>query len=138
MSDKVFLDTNILAYCFDSSAPEKQRRSREILGNAEWVTSWQVVQEFANLALHKFAVPMKPLDLADYVRLALWPHCTVLPSQELYGAALKIQIQTQYRFYDCLVVASAIASGARLLVTEDLQDGRSIGMLTISNPFVKP
>jgi predicted nucleic acid-binding protein len=43
--------------------------------------------------------------------------------------------QTQYRFYDCLIVSAALASGASVLLSEDLQEGRVIGGLTIRNPF---
>ena len=102
----------------------------------EWGVSWQVVQEFANLALHRFAVAMKPEDLADYLDLVLWPRCVVVPSLNLYRAAATLHGQTQYRFYDSLIVATALASGAAVLFTEDLQHGRVLGSLTIENPFI--
>jgi predicted nucleic acid-binding protein len=41
-----------------------------------------------------------------------------------------------YRFYDSLIVASALNSGARILYSEDLQHGRRIGDLRIENPFL--
>ena len=40
-----------------------------------------------------------------------------------------------YRFYDSLIVAGALASGARTLYTEDLQSGRELRGLRIENPF---
>lgn len=135
MSAKVFLDTNVVAYAFDLGAPAKRQRAREIMGGRDWTASWQVVQEFTNLALHRFAVPMKPADLADYLELVLWPHCTVFPSLNLYRTAAMLHAQTQYRFYDSLIVAAALASGAAVLYTEDLQHGRMIGSLKIENPF---
>lgn len=79
MNAEFFLDTNVLAYAFNSSAEAKKLRSRQIMASEDWVVSWQVIQEFANLALHRFAVPMKPADLADYTELVLCPRCTVLP-----------------------------------------------------------
>lgn len=50
MSDKVFIDTNVLVYAYDRSEPEKQRRALEILdrlavGRAG-VISTQVLAEF--------------------------------------------------------------------------------------------
>ena len=136
MSAKSFLDTNIIAYSFDASAPAKQTRARELMAQSGWAVSWQVVQEFSNLALHKFAVAMKPNDLADYLDLVLWPRCTAFPSLDIYRSAMALHSQTQYRFYDCLIVASALACGASVLYSEDLQDGRKIGSLTIQNPFL--
>ncbi|MFT7513289.1 MAG: putative nucleic acid-binding protein, partial [Candidatus Omnitrophota bacterium] len=44
--------------------------------------------------------------------------------------------QTQYRYYDSLVVASAIHAGASRLYSENLQHGRTIAGLEIINPFV--
>ena len=55
MSAEFFLDTNVLAYAFDPAAPTKQQRAREIIASSNWLVSWQVIQEFANLALHRFS-----------------------------------------------------------------------------------
>jgi predicted nucleic acid-binding protein len=129
------LDTNVVAYVFDPDADQKRERAKAILKGTDWLVSWQVVQEFANLARHRFAVPMKPADLADYLGLVLWPRCRILPSMEIYRAALEIHTKTQYRIYDSLIVASAIVSGAKQLYSEDLQAGRVIGGVEIVNPF---
>lgn len=43
--------------------------------------------------------------------------------------------RTQDHFDDSLIVAAALASGAAVLFTEDLQPGRVIGSLKIENPF---
>ena len=135
MSAKVFLDTNILVYAFDPKAPEKQARARALLATNDWVISWQVIQEFSNVALHRFAVPMATVDLQDFLKVVLWPHCEAWPSPELFEAALATQKQTQYRFYDSLIVAGAMACGASVLLSEDLQAGRKIGGVTVRNPF---
>jgi predicted nucleic acid-binding protein len=135
MNAEFFLDTNVVAYAFDTSAPLKRSRARELMSKSNWVVSWQVIQEFSNLALHKFASRMTPADLTEYLDLVLWPHCTVLPGPEIYRSATTLHSQTQYRFYDCLIVSAALASGASVLLSEDLQEGRVIGGLTIRNPF---
>lgn len=135
MNGRVFLDTNVVAYAFDASAPLKRSRARELMAKRDWVVSWQVLQEFSNLALHKFSVRMTPSDLMEFLDLVLWPHCTVFPGPEIYGAATNLHSQTQFRFYDCLIVAAALASGASILLSEDLQEGRVIDGLTIRNPF---
>jgi predicted nucleic acid-binding protein len=138
MATKVFLDTNVLVYAFDETAPEKKKRAREIMsGQAglDWEISWQVVQEFCHVALHRFVVPVKQTDLMDYLTLVLWPRCRVLPYAEIYAQALTLQQQTQYRFYDALILAAAIRSGAKVLYSEDLQEGRHFGDLKVENPF---
>jgi len=42
------------------------------------------------VALHRFAVPLKPEDLRDYVALRLWPRCRVLPGETLPAKAIEI------------------------------------------------
>ena len=74
-------------------------------------------------------------DLQDFTNLVLWPHCGVWPSPDLFEAALTIHRQSQYRLYDSLIVAGAIASGSSILFSEDLQAGREFGGLTVRNPF---
>lgn len=138
MSVETFVDTNILVYCFDKTAPEKQRRARELaqFDDFGWGISWQVVQEFCSVALHRFTVPMEPKDLDTLLELVLVPHCVVHSSPAIYKQAVALHRTTQYRFYDSLVVAAAIHSGATQLISEDLQHGRSIAGLEIVNPFL--
>ena len=136
MSAEFFLDTNILVYAFDPGSPTKQSVSKKLLNSKGWFVSWQVVQEFSSVALHRFAVPMKPNDLADYISLKLWPRCSILPSDAIFSQAIAIHARYGYRYYDCLIISSAIVGGATKLLSEDLQHGQKIGSLSIINPFL--
>jgi len=49
--------------------------------------------------------------------------------------ASELEERHQLSFWDALVIVSAQRSGARTLLSEDLQDGRRIGELLIINPF---
>lgn len=136
MDEPIFYDSNIIAYAFDSGAPSKRDRARQFIEpERPWIISWQVIQEFSNVALHKFKKPLDPDYLKSLVDLLLWPHCQVLPNQAIWSQALAVKNQTQYRFYDSLMIAAALQSGAKTLYSEDLQDGRVMGDLTIANPF---
>jgi predicted nucleic acid-binding protein len=136
MSAKYFLDTNIVVYAFDKSAPKKQAQARELLDiDKDWVISWQVIQEFSSVALHRFTTPVSPSFLKDFIAMVLWPKCQILPTCMLYEKATEIHQQAQYRYDDALIVASAIESGAPVLYTEDLQHGRTLDSMKIENPF---
>ncbi len=136
MPTAYFLDTNILVYAFEPDQPEKMVIARKLLSDAEpWQISWQVVQEFCSVALHRFKKPLNHSYLATLVELLLSPHCSIFPDATLWQSALRIQTETQYRFYDSLIVAAALRSGASVLYSEDLQHGRRIGDLEIRNPF---
>jgi predicted nucleic acid-binding protein len=59
----------------------------------------------------------------------------VFPSTDVWKCAQKVQQLTGNRFFDALIVAGALVSGAESLLTEDLQHDRQIGDLRIINPF---
>ena len=138
MPAEFFLDTNVLVYSFDDSAPEKRNRARELVQTAldgKGVISWQVVQEFLNVALRRFEHPLTAREAAEYLDEVLAPLCTVFPTPDLFRNALATHTETGFHYYDALVVAGAIASGARTLYTEDMQSGRELRGVRIENPF---
>ncbi len=139
MSDRIFLDTNILVYSFDSDQSAKQRRAREIIAGAlrdgRAIISYQVVQEFINVALHKFASPFSVNDCSDYLTGVLEPLCQVYADIRLYRKALEVYGATGFSFHDSLIVAGAIRGGCSILLTEDMQEGRDFEGVRIVNPF---
>jgi predicted nucleic acid-binding protein len=143
MSDgRYFLDTNVLAYTFDPRAPAKQSRATDLVRRAverrEGVISFQVVQEFFNVALHRFPVPFTTDECTLYLRQVLAPLCEVPSSLELYSTALDLRERWRFSFYDCLILAAALSAGCDRLFTEDLQHGQKIQQLTVIDPFREP
>lgn len=139
MSDKFFLDTNILVYSFDSTQVKKRKIAQGLIGRAlaegDGLISYSVVQEFLNVATRKFAKPMTERDAQDFLRAVLQPLCRVFASIDLYEHALKLASAYRYSFYDCLILAAANQAGAKILYSEDMQDGQAIEGLRIRNPF---
>jgi predicted nucleic acid-binding protein len=129
-------------YTFDVKAPKKKRRAQELLEQAlrtrEGVVSTQVVQEFLNVATNKFSVPLRLSDAQQYLQDVLSPLCSVFPSIDLYRQALVLQQDTQYSFYDSLIIGGALQAGCDTLYSEDLQHGQQIRDLRIINPFAPP
>lgn len=140
MSDRFFLDTNIFVYSFDRSSPAKAHKATELIREAlttqKGMVSYQVVQEFFNVALRKFSQPMQPVDAEQYMNAVFRPLLTVHSSQALYGEALHLQAKGGLSWYDSLIVSSAIEGQCRVLFTEDLQHGQRFGKLLVRNPFV--
>ena len=62
MSDRFFLDTNIFIYSFDQTAKAKSRVAQDLIdravGTKKGIVSYQVVQEFFNVALRRWLQPM--------------------------------------------------------------------------------
>ena len=66
----------------------------------------------------------------------LVPLCAVWPSERLFEEGLELSEETGFAWYDCLILAGAIQSGAKRLLTEDMQNGRRVRTIEIVNPFV--
>ena len=138
MKDKYFLDTNIIVYSFEPSFKEKKNISDELILKAlkgKGCISFQTIQEFLNVAIRKFELPLKPEDLRTYLEGVLLPVCEVFPSKELYFSSLEIQERWKFSFYDSLIIAAALESNCKVLYSEDLQHGQKIYELTILDPF---
>ncbi len=140
MSAEYFMDTNVFVYAFSKNEPEKRVKAATLIHSAlvsdRGVISTQVYQEFLHVALHKPSADVPPGMITDYCEHVLNPLCRVFPSTALFAKALDLHEDTQYRFYDCLVLAAAMESGAPVLYTEDLQHDRRFGDLRIVNPFL--
>jgi predicted nucleic acid-binding protein len=140
LTDRFFLDTNVLVYTFDARVPRKQRIARDLVTQAlkdrYGIISFQVAQEFLNVALRKFKPPMSPAQAQAYLTRVLMPLCEVFPDADLYSDALSIASKGGWTFYDSLVMASAAAGKCRILFSEDLQSGRIVQGVEIRNPFL--
>ena len=140
MSGKFFLDTNIFVYSFDVNSPKKAAQATKLIrkgiATRGGIVSYQVVQEFFNVALRRFAKPMSSPDAEQYLSTTFRPLLAIHSSPALYGEALRIGARFRLAWYDSLIVASAIEGQCDVLYSEDFQDGQKIGNLSISNPFM--
>ena len=139
MNDRFFIDTKVFVYTFDDRDASKHARARSLVEQAlrsgNGIISFQVVQEFLNVATRKFATPLRPDDCRLYVDQVLAPLCEVHSSITVYREALDIAERWKLSFFDSLIVAAALAADCAVLWSEDLQDGQAIRDLTIKNPF---
>jgi predicted nucleic acid-binding protein len=140
MNDRFFLDTNIFVYSFDKTAPKKAARCNELIRRAldtgRGIVSYQVVQEFFNLALRKFADPMTGADAEQYLTTTFRPLLAVHSSHALFGLALQTSVRHKLSWYDALILSGAIEAQCKVLYSEDFQHGRRFGELRIENPLI--
>jgi len=133
-ADLRFLDTNVLVYLFDADAPAKQAIARVLLTAGPVVLSAQVLGEFYVTVTRKLRRPLDPARASRAVAdLCALPVRDV--TSGLVLAALRRSQDSQLSYWDALIVETALEAGASVLLTEDLQDGRSIAGLRIENPF---
>lgn len=140
MSARFFLDTNIFVYTFDTKAPAKAKRAARLIRQAadtgEGVVSYQVVQEFFNVAFRRFSRPMNVAEAEQYLVTVFRPLLAVHSSPTLYVEALRVSGKYRLSWYDSLIVAAALQAQCGMLYSEDLQHGQELEGLRIENPFV--
>jgi predicted nucleic acid-binding protein len=139
MSDKTFVDTNILIYAHDVDAKAKHDVAkgvlRELWSQRTGFLSMQVLQEFYVNVTRKIASPL-PKDFAQAVvnSYSIW--CIDATPAEI-AAAFRIEDESRIGFWDALIVASALKCGATRILSEDLNAQQAISGVQIQNPFAQ-
>jgi predicted nucleic acid-binding protein len=137
MSDRTFIDTNVLIYAHDVDAKSKHEVAKSVLAEL-WsartgVLSAQVLQEFYVNVTRKIAVPLsKPVARMVVNSYAIW--CVETTPAEI-SSAFRIEDESRIGFWDALIVASAAKCGASRILSEDLNAGQMIAGVRIENPF---
>jgi predicted nucleic acid-binding protein len=138
MSDRYFVDTNILMYAHDAAAGEKHRRAKALVERL-WETrsgvlSTQVLQELAVNLRKRAGRPLDAKATRDLVADYLTWHVVVNGGESILEA---LDLGSRYRvsFWDALVIQAAQFSGAEVLYSEDLSDGQTYGSVTVVNPL---
>ena len=107
------LDTNLLVYAELASGPEKGARSIDLILRSarDGVIPLQVLGEYL-----RFIQRRVPAVFGNAVRQVF-----------IYEAAFLVPL---------VVCVAAVQAGAKVLLTEDMQDGRTIEGLRLINPFL--
>jgi predicted nucleic acid-binding protein len=133
-----FIDTNVLLYALDERVPEKQARAGAWLAALAdrnlAVISPQVMNEFARSVLGKFR-DIDVEQLLDHLE-DMVPLCLAPTSAETAMQGVIIHKKYRVSFYDAVLISSALLSGCRLFLSEDLTHDQTFGTLRIVNPFL--
>lgn len=138
MSDKYFVDTNILVYAHDRGSGRHHESARELVRelweSRSGVLSTQVLQELYVNLRRKAA---RPLDVAaarqlveDYLS---WK--VVVNDGAAVLRAIDLEERYSLSFWDALIVDAAHSGDAALIYSEDLGHGQRYGGIEVRNPF---
>jgi len=137
MSDKTFVDTNVLIYAHDMDGKAKHEAAKRVLqelwSERTGVLSMQVLQEFYVNVTRKISHPMSK-ESARLVVSTYTTWCIDTTPAEM-STAFRIEDEAHIGFWDALIVASAVKSGANRLLSEDLKAGQIISGVRVENPF---
>jgi len=136
MSDRLFVDTNILVYSSLKDELTKHDRAVSFIaslrGNNVFVST-QVLSELY-VALLKHGVDevriVKILtQITDVFNVSAITIDTV-------ASAWKLKKRHQFSYWDSLIIASALETGCTILYTEDMHHGQVVGKkIKIINPI---
>ncbi len=136
------VDTNILVYRFDPRFPDKQRVARALLrdgiANGEVAIAHQSIVEFVAAVTRPLGNEPALLDWPDATREAeelLLQFDVLYPSEQIIRLALRGRATYQLSWFDAHMWAYAEHHGFERLLSEDFQDGRAYGAVTVVNPF---
>ena len=137
MSDRAFVDTNVVVYAFDDDEPVKQEQARSIIDPTNddvLVVSTQVLSEFYVTVTRKLARPLPPDVAARAVNeLLQLPIVSVDPT--LVVRAMQTSDRHRISLWDAQIIEAAAAAGCTRLLTEDLAGGSTIRGVAIIDPF---
>ncbi len=132
---RVAIDSNVLIYAELEPDSEKGTRSTELILRAarDGVIPAQVLGEFL-----RFVQRRVPASFEDAVRQALLYQSVFLTpptTDAIINKASELGPAHRMQLWDGVVCAASAQAGARVLLTEDMQDGRIIDGLRLMNPF---
>jgi predicted nucleic acid-binding protein len=140
MSERIFVDSNVLIYAHDSDAGARQSQAAQWLKQL-WQSqngrmSVQVLQEFYVNVTQKIPIPLAKPAAREVVRnYGSWVHSETTPSTVV--RASEISEIWKISFWDGMIVAAAEQSEASVLLSEDLNHGQMVTGIRIVNPFAR-
>ena len=131
------LDSNVLIYALIEPPEPRGDRARELIlrctyGNTA-ILLLQALAEFSTVATRKYG--LSAFDVQNRVDALRQPIPVEAAAEEDLLAALDLVRNHRLAFWDAMMCATASRAGLQYLLSEDMQDGRRLGALTILNPF---
>ncbi len=138
MTDRLFLDTNILVYAYDSHDPAKQQRAQRLISDGirlqNATISGQVLGEFFTVVTRKIPCPLGA-DAAQEVISDLGIIDVVEIDYHLVVRAVETHCRYGVSYWDSLIVAAAERASCTRILSEDLSHGQRYHEMTVENPF---
>ena len=132
----IALDTNVLIYACDKADPIRQQIALDLISNTtDAVILWQVACEFVaasrKLERQGFTASDAWARLGEF--LAACP--LVIPAgSAVLDRAKSLHLTHKVSFWDAMILAACLHSGAHLLYSEDVPGG-DVGGVSVVNPF---
>jgi predicted nucleic acid-binding protein len=131
----ISLDTNILVYAVDPDAGQKHNRARAVVAeaaNIRAVIALQVLGEFLAVMRRRAVVFAAATEYVDWARETFG---LIALNDRAFVSGVDAMVRHRIPVWDAMLWATLDQAGCRTLLTEDFQDGRTLGGVTFLNPF---
>jgi predicted nucleic acid-binding protein len=137
--DAVLIDSNVLVYAYDRSAPEKQRRALAVLDRlattGSGVLSMQVLVEFCSVAMRRLSAALTPAQVEERVRRYAEIYPVLLIPVPVVLEAMRGVREYQFSFWDAQIWAVARLNQTPVVFSEDFDPGAEVEGVRFVNPF---
>jgi predicted nucleic acid-binding protein len=141
MTDKIFVDTNVLVYAYDRSEPEKQKRALEVLDRLVMtragVISTQVLAEFFVAVTRKIVAPLSVSDGYGRIKNYLQAWTVVDLTGLIVLEAARGVRDHQFNFWDAQIWATARLNQIPVVFSEDFNVAAVTEGVQFVNPFTE-
>lgn len=129
-------DTNVFIYACDQSELRRQQIALDLIdATVEGVMVWQVAVEF-------IAASRKLAD-QGFTSEKAWNRLTefldvlplVVPDAGILGRAKRLHLESQWSFWDAMIISACLDAGVTILYSQDLPGRSPPNGLQIINPF---
>jgi len=135
MSDKVFLDTNVLVYAIEQDGSEKSATALALAQSEDIWISTQVLGEFYNAVTSpRRDSPLTHDEATAWIQLWKKYHVSDVTTAHV-DLALEIKARFSLSYYDSLILAAARLADIDVVNSEDMADGQDYDGVTVKNPF---
>ncbi|QTA80779.1 PIN domain-containing protein [Desulfonema limicola] len=140
MTDRIFFDTNIIVYLFDTSEKEKRRVVKHLFSEqrkkSSLYISSQVINEFVSITTRKIQNPVsfeRQKNILKFFQVVF-----IVSPLTIHTSLTAVEMKLKYRFsyWDSLILASALENRCSVIYSEDMQHNQEIeSSIKIINPF---
>jgi predicted nucleic acid-binding protein len=133
---RVTFDSNILVYAVDSDGGEKHSIAADLIARAahgDCVFTLQSLTEFFFVATRKAMLDAATAAAFVDAWRAVYP--VVAAEEGALVSAMAAVRSHRLSFWDAMIWATARQADCQILVSEDLQDGRTLEGVRFVNPF---
>lgn len=139
MTERIFVDTNVLVYAYDRSERDKQGTAFTILDElvslGAGVLSAQVLSEFFVTITRKITAPLTVQEAEVRIHNYLQSWTVVDLTELIVLEAVRGVREHSLSYWDALIWSAAKLNQIPLLFSEDFNDGSVLEGVRFINPF---